>query len=453
MKYGFNPITRSVCVAASIAAVVALAQVATTSNPPATTTTTNSQNGIKDPGVRGGAASAGTPLPGLTTGQRAAFEEAKDVFEEVVFVRNPPPDGDAGLGPGFNSDSCSSCHDFPATGGSSPRVNPQVAVATKMGANNRVPSFIKADGPVLEVRFKRNRDGSPDGGVHNLFTIAGRSDAPGCSYQQEDFSDFGNLSFRIPTPTFGLGLVEAITDSTLRQNLSARAAQKAMLGISGRFNTSGNDGTIMRFGWKAQNKSLVIFAGEAYNVESGVTNPLFPHERNEAGGCMYNPLPEDTDDFDADEANDITPFATFMRFLAPPARGPINDSVRSGANLFESVGCALCHTPSMRTGPSAMAALSRKEVPLYSDVALHNMGAGLADEISQGVATGSEFRTAPLWGLGQRIFLLHDGRTKDLIEAIRAHSSRGSEANEVIQRFNNLNSSQTQELLNFLRSL
>src|SRR5262249_54177726 len=113
----------------------------------------------------------------------------------------------------------------------------------------------------------------------------------------------------------------------------------------------------------------------------------------------------------------------------------------------------LCHTPSMQTGASGMAALNRKDVPLYSDLALHNMGDTLSDDISQGGASGSEFRTAPLWGLGQRIFFLHDGRTKDLQEAIRAHSSRGSEANQVIQRFNNLNNSQEQDLLNFLRSL
>jgi CxxC motif-containing protein (DUF1111 family) len=383
----------------------------------------------------------------------AAFNEGKDAFEELVFVRNPPANGDAGLGPGFNSDSCESCHKFPASGGSSPAINPQVAVATKMGANNRLPSFIKADGPVLEVRYKRNSDGSPDGGVHNLFTIAGRSDAQGCGYRQEDFSNAGNLSFRIPTPTFGLGLVEAISDATLRQNLTSRASQKSQLGISGRFNTSGNDGTITRFGWKAQNKSLVIFAGEAYNVESGVTNPVFPQERNETQGCMYNATPEDNDDFDAHEGNDVILFAAFMRFLAPPARGPINDSVRNGANLFDNVGCTACHTPSMQTGASNIAALDKKDVPLYSDLALHNMGSDLSDEISQGGASGSEFRTAPLWGLGQRIFFLHDGRTKDLRQAIRAHSSRGSEANEVIQRYNNLNTNQEQDLLNFLRSL
>src|SRR5207247_3403591 len=132
-----------------------------------------------------------------------------------------------------------------------------------------------------------------------------------------------NLSFRTVTPTFGLGLIEAITDGQLRASLATDAAAKASLGISGKFNTSGNDGTITRFGWKAQNKSLHVFAAEAYTVEMGVTNHLFPQERNETPGCMYNVSSEDSIDFEVAEADDVPLFAAFMRFLAPPARGPV----------------------------------------------------------------------------------------------------------------------------------
>jgi CxxC motif-containing protein (DUF1111 family) len=89
----------------------------------------------------------------------------------------------------------------------------------------------------------------------------------------------------------------------------------------------------------------------------------------------------------------------------------------------------------------------------YSDFALHKMGADLQDGITQGAATGKQFRTAPLWGLGQRLFFMHDGRTTDLIQAIQAHNSSGSEANKVITNYNRLKSSQKQDLLNFLRSL
>jgi CxxC motif-containing protein (DUF1111 family) len=417
------------------------------------------RQGVRDPGVRAGAAAAGTPLTGLTAGQLRFFQEGKAAFEEVAFVRNPPPGSDAGLGPGFNSDSCGSCHALPASGGSSPRVNPQVEVATKLFARNRIPAFIRQNGPVLEVRFKQNPDGSADGGVHNLFVITGRTDAAGCNAQQENFSNTANLSFRTVTPTFGLGLIEAISDGPLRANLASDAAAKASLGISGKFNTSGNDGTITRFGWKAQNKSLHIFAAEAYNVEMGVTNHLFPQERNEIPGCMFNVSSEDGMDFETGEADDVPLFAAFMRFLAPAVQGPITASERDGSDSFSRIGCAFCHTPSLTTGRHAVAALNEKPVPLFSDLALHAMGPGLADDIRQGSANGDEFRTAPLWGLGQRLFFLHDGRASDLIEAIRAHSSEGnrqyraSEASEVVRRFNQLSAVQQQNLLNFLRSL
>jgi len=107
----------------------------------------------------------------------------------------------------------------------------------------------------------------------------------------------------------------------------------------------------------------------------------------------------------------------------------------------------------LRTGASTVAALDKKDVNLYSDLAIHDMGSGLADGISQGQAKGSDFRTAPLWGLGQRLFFLHDGRTKDLVQAIREHRSPGSEANRVVMRFFRLRPKDQQNLLNFLRSL
>ena len=147
--------------------------------------------------------------------------------------------------------------------------NPQVALATLHGAANKVPPFITPDGPVREARFimtVTQQGSAPDGGVHDLFSVTGRSDAAGCTMGQPEFAkELGrnNVIFRIPTPVFGLGLVESTPDSVLRANLAANAAQKAFLGIRGSFNTSGNDGTITRFGWKAQNKSLLIFSGEA----------------------------------------------------------------------------------------------------------------------------------------------------------------------------------------------
>ncbi|MBL8213373.1 MAG: thiol oxidoreductase [Bryobacterales bacterium] len=406
--------------------------------------------------MRSGAAGAGEALAGLNTAQLRYFLDGKEAFEEESFVKDPPPNGDAGLGPGFNGLSCGQCHAAPAAGGTSPALNPQIEAATKFGARNVVPPFLSLAGPVRVVRFARRPDGSPDGGVHNLFVITGRQDAAGCNARQEDFSNATNLRFRIPTPVFGGGLLEAIPDAALEQNLAASAAEKRALGIAGRFNRSDNDGTITRFGWKAQVKSLSVFGGEAYNVEMGVSNLLFPQERNAMPGCIFHAGPEDDVDFEAGDTDDVPLFAAFMRFLAPPAPAAGNSEGRA---LFAAVGCAGCHTPSLRTGASRIAALHEKEVGLYSDLALHRMGPALADDISQGVAGGDEWRTAPLWGLGKRIFFLHDGRSKDLVETIRMHGGQGSdryqpsEATGAVQRFNELTSAQQQALLAFLRSL
>src|SRR5262249_25255664 len=133
--------------------------------------------------------------------------------------------------------------------------------------------------------------------VHGLYTIAGRVDAPGCMLDQTNFVQElanNNVIFRIPTPTFGLGLLENVPDLALRANLRSNDEMKDGLGIHGRFNVAGNDGTITRFGWKAQNKSLLIFASEAYNVEQGVTNEGFPNERSAVAGCVFNATPEDS---------------------------------------------------------------------------------------------------------------------------------------------------------------
>ena len=425
----------------------------------------------RDPGVRSGSNGAGGILPNLSPLDQRVFAAGKEAFEEVASVRGTIPDTEAGLGPRFNLDSCAGCHISPDVGGSSPAINPQIEVAKKEGATNDIPSFIKRDGPIREARFKYNPDGTPDGGVHALFTIAGRSDAPGCFLQQPDFRNAiarQNVVFRIPTPLFGAGLIEAIDDSVLIANQMANRARKLDLGIlgrpnmTGRPNTSGNDGTITRFGWKGQNKSLEMFSGEAYNVEQGVTSDLFPQEREEAPSCHFNPTPESPTNYDATDPvevpSDVVKFAAFMRFLAPPTPMPDTDTIIHGRKLFADVGCSMCHTPTLRTGRSSFAALQDKDVNLYSDLMLHNMGAGLADDVSQGNAGGDEFRTAPLWGLGKRIFFLHDGRTKDLLEAIQAHFGIGglygpSEANQVVTQFNRLSEIDKQHVLNFLRSL
>jgi len=241
------------------------------------------------------------------------------------------------------------------------------------------------------------------------------------------------------------------------------------VGISGHENREGNAGTITRFGWKAQNKSLQIFAGEAYLVEQGVTNELFQEERGEPGdrgvaervepnaACLFNGIPEDHTNFADGTAtgtpSDVVKFANFMRFSAPPQPVALSPSAQRGQTQFNAIGCGLCHTPSLQTGASSSSGLSNQTANLFSDLLVHHMGTGLADNVSQGTAGGDEFRSAVLWGVGQRIFFLHDGRTSDLLQAIKTHSSPGSEANAVITNFNNLTTSAQQDILNFLRSL
>ena len=418
-----------------------------------------------DPGVRGGSPGAGTPIAGLTSSQLAFFSAGLTNFDTIDSVSGAIAGTGTGLGPRFNAESCAQCHAQPSSGGSSPAVNPQVAAATDQGATNLIPPFITINGPVREARFPYTFSGQVDGGVHDLFTIAGRTDAPGCNIQQPNFAQaaqLGDLIFRIPTPTFGAGLIETIPDAALLANMNSNQQAKRNLGISGHPNTSGNDGTITRFGWKAQNKSLEIFSAEAYNVEVGVTNELFNTERDQTPGCQFNATPEDNTNFDLDGVammSDVVRFTQFMRFLDQPTPGPSSPSTQRGSQLFSQVGCALCHTPSLQTGQSSVAALSNVQANLYSDLLLHHMGPNLADNVGQGAAHGDEFRTAPLWGLGQRIFFMHDGRTSDLIQAIQAHAANGnrtypaSEANGVVANYNHLSSSDQQDLLNFLRSL
>jgi CxxC motif-containing protein (DUF1111 family) len=420
-----------------------------------------------DPGVRGGAAGAGHPLPGLTANELTFFDVGKDDFEEAEGI------GD-GLGPRFNLDGCGGCHAQPGVGGSSGPVNPQFAIATAFGARNTVPAFITPNGPIREARFKRTAGGARDGGVHALFVISQRNDgtgnASGCNISQDNFAGEvanNNVIFRIPTPVFGMGLMEQIEDRELIRNLTEGAATRAQLGISGRLNHNGNDGRVTRFGWKAQNMSAMVFSGEAYNVEMGITNENFQMERDETPACQFAQLPNDVTNVDGvtgtDTISAIEKFALFMRFLGAPIPSTTtpggNASISEGFNAFVNIGCAQCHTQQLRTGNSTVAALRNQTVRLFSDIALHNMGPGLADDILQGEATGDEFRTAPLWGLGQRVFFLHDGRTNNLLTAIQAHRSNAngtfpaSEANTVIDRFNALSATARQNMLNFLRSL
>jgi len=400
-----------------------------------------------------------------------------------------------GLGARHNADQCLLCHAQPKLGGSGGFIvpNPGAAVPLppenpmfrlvpfRFGKQNVVPSFEEQYGPIREVRFRYNADGTRDGGVHALWTVRGINNdptIPQCSLTQPDFAGElakGNLSFRIPTPMFGIGLIDAIPDREILAKYAATAQQRAALGITGHPNRSGNDGTITRLGWKAQNKSLPMFAGEAYNVEMGITNELFQTPREEDPACngTGKPAPNDVSRMDKNDLGnqafknplhlmaDWMQFTFMMRFMDAPQPDPNpSASALRGRQVFDSVGCNLCHTPQMQTAPVMnTAVLQDRPANLFSDLLVHHMGAGLADEIIQGQAGPDEFRTSPLWGVGQRLFFLHDGRTSDLLVAINAHRSDkkspypASEANAVIDNFQRLSAQDKQAVLDFLRSL
>jgi hypothetical protein len=528
----------------------------------------------KDPGprpagnggftVRGSTTSAGRPLlnvgvhdiaqPPDAVGNEGAGQvlnnagastgfwfDALAVFSQLSSVNgaNDPASTNAtikGLGPAFNANSCFTCHSQPAIGGTSPEKNPQLGLAHAFGATNaaNLGRFLKPNGPVREVRFifdtSDPTNNTLDGGVHEIFSIQGRTDAPpNCQLLQPDFNtqiNNHNAIFRIPIPTFGEGLVEGVTDNDLINNLSNFANDKAAFHVAGRFNRNGNDGTITRFGWKAQNKSMFLFSGEASNVEMGVTNEVFQNEKVPGLGCATNGLSEDnthvlTANPGADPSSTtslvssaVENFALFMRLngtpgqcafnsgvdpatgaarcialndASTPAQAAISQQIARGKQLFGApsnggVGCVLCHSQTLTSGTSDVVGLNNRSFTPFSDFALHHMGATLADGVNQGLSGADEFRTAPLWGIGQRLFFLHDGRATDLRQAIEAHfsdpnicfqasssealtvnghrftpstsgQSCGSEANESVRQFNALCGQDKTDIMEFLRSL
>jgi CxxC motif-containing protein (DUF1111 family) len=356
-----------------------------------------------------GTADFGDPLPGAPIG---LFQDGKDDFEEVEAV------GD-GLGPTFNGRSCGECHFVPAVGGAS---------------------------TITEIRFTSRSGDLPGGSLLQKFAID-----PSC---QEVVPREANITaLRQTTPLFGAGLIEAITDETIQAQANQQAGNQD--GIHGRPNVvldvATNQFRVGRFGWKAQQATLLAFSGDAYVNEMGITNDLFPQENAPNGdqaklqACDTVPDPEDQPQ---GHLRGIDRFTNFMRFLAPPPRGPITAQVSRGEAIFNAIGCAVCHTPVMQTGDSPFPALRNKPAPLFSDLLLHDVGTG--DGIVQGGAQSNEIRTAPLWGLRVRSAFLHDGSAITIDGAILQH---GGEATHVRARFHSLSSDEKQDLLAFLNSL
>ena len=362
----------------------------------------------------------GNPLSGMTAEEFELFRLGLEDFTEVE-------DADEGLGPAFNGAGCSACHNSPAIGGIS---------------------------PVAEVRAGRlDEEGKfhvlGGGTLYHLFSI------PNHECQPKIPPEANVISRRIPIPLFGAGLVEAIRDETLLALEDPDDLDND--GISGRAAVITDIATgrerIGRFGWKAQHATLLAFSGDAYRNEMGITSDLFPNEV--APGvdpaalelCDLRPDPEDERD-PSTGLRGIDNFESFMKFLAPVERGPIDETVQRGEILFESAGCASCHVPVLMTGPNSNPLYDQKAVPLYSDLLLHAVGTG--DNIEQEAAAPDEIRTPALWGLRLRRPFLHDGSASTPEEAILRH---GEEAEAVRVRFEELTPDDRSALLAFLNSL
>ena len=367
----------------------------------------------------GGGPQFGDALPGLGATQLASFSAGRTEFEAIE-----TPAG--GLGPIFNGKSCVECHSAGATGGAS---------------------------TITVTRFGRLVDGKFDPLDHLGGSLLQRFAIDPQALERVPVQA-NVVAQRLATPLFGAGLIEAIPDEDIL--LAAQRPQPD--GIHGRAaqvdDVASGKSRVGRFGWKAQQATLLSFAGDAYLNEMGVTSRLFPTENapngNQALLAKFDLIPGIEDAVDpATGTSDIDHAADFMRLLAPPP--PLRQSVSAaaGGRLFQQMQCAACHTPTLFTGANPLTALAHQPVNLFSDLLLHNMGA-LGDRIAQGTASGAEMRTAPLWGLRARKTFLHDGRAKTVAEAVRAHDGEGAASRT---RFNALRAAEQQQVLDFLASI
>ncbi len=367
----------------------------------------------------GAPAQMGDALPGLSAAELATFIEGREEFEAVE-----TPEG--GLGPIFNGVSCVACHSAGGTGGAS---------------NEKVTRFGRLQAGVFSS-------------LEHLGGSLLQARAIDPAVQERIPAEANVVALRVATPLFGAGLMEAIADETIRQN----ALRPQPDGVRGRVQTLQDvaSGTwrVGRFGWKAQQATLLAFAGDAYVNEMGVTSRLFPLENAPNGRtdllALYDKVPDVEDTVDPSTGKgDIDHAADFMRLLAPPPPLRATASSLAGERLFEQLRCTACHTPVLLTGASPVRALAHQPVRLYSDLLLHDMGS-LGDRIEQEGAKGNEMRTAPLWGLRARTSFLHDGRARTVREAIVQHEGQGLPSR---RRFQVLSPGEQQQLLDFLKTI
>jgi len=360
------------------------------------------------------------PVAGLTPAQQIAFNQGSRTFSKNYQIAD-------GLGPVFNDESCSDCH---RNGGAS---------------NRTVRRFGRVDRGVFDPLAELGGSLIQSRGIRSITTVDGTHDFVG----EQTPADATVTTLRRSQAVQGLGLVDAVPDDAWRA--LAQAQLQADLSTAGRVNIVIDIATgrpaVGKFGWKAQVPTLAQFAADALLNEIGITNPLFRNEVCPQGDCRaldFNPAPAMNDD-----GRDVEDLASFMTMIAPPARGPITADAIAGEQVFTQIGCAGCHRPTLRSGPSPIAALDQVDFHPYSDFLLHDMGS-LGDGIAQGQATGREIRTQPLWGLRNANRFMHDAATTDLEEAIRRHDGQARAARD---QFVELAPGQLAQLLAFLRSL
>lgn len=372
--------------------------------------------GPPGPGPQGGGA-----LPGITPAERARWDSGRREFDEIV-------DAADGLGPFFNRTSCRACHNQPFPGGGS-----QVTVL-HAGNLDRATGVFTAP---------------------SLTTVVHANAVRGIPCRPRVPANTNVQARRISPPMLGDGLIEAIADDTLIA-LEDQGRRNADL-TGGRVHRLIDAATsrlrIGRFGWKAQHATVLAFAADAFRTEMGITNDIFRQEvgagftLEQLAGCDTTVDPEDKPD-PATGLRGIDRLADFVKFLAPPQRGPVNAEAAAGEAVFAQAGCAACHVPVLTTAGSPNPAFDRKPVRLYSDLLLHDVGTG--DGIGDGDARPNEIRTPPLWGLRFRNRLLHDGRARGAQAAIEAHAR---EAARSVERYRALTPEDRQALTAFLGSL
>src|SRR5213082_2772463 len=357
----------------------------------------------------------GAPLPGLTLEQRALFERGRGLFQTEFTPAT-------GLGPLFNNNACSQCHEDPVTGGIGEEVE-RHATAFRAPACDDLGAH---GGPVIQD--------SVTPALHAVLGIE-RESVPAAATDS---------AVRTTPSLVGFGLLEAVPDAEILA--LADPLDRNGDGISGRPNRTA-DGRLGRFGRKAQLATLSEFNAGAFVNEMGITSPVEPTEQLVRGEAFPSGVDPTPDPELTQEALDAT--TAFVRLLAPPRPLPRGVVEQRGALVFLRIGCASCHFPVLVTGPNRVAALSLKIVRPYTDLLLHDMGPDLAD-ICLGRAEPAEFRTEPLMGLRFKTAFLHDGRAGSIEQAILAH---GGEAARARGRFLRLSAGERYALLQFLGGL